>query len=90
MADHSSLDQPGPQSFSYGIDKVVALVRPHGRPGTAFPLALDVADTRRGSAENLHGWFVRLVDKYCQGDPLQVSIEENIALMAKLNWRRTG
>lgn len=88
MDDHTSPDQPGPQSFSDGVDKVVALVRPYSRPETAFPAALDVADTRRGSAEDLHGWFVRLVDKYCQGDPLLVGIEENIALMAKFKWEK--
>lgn len=86
MADHRSCDQPEPQSFSDGVDRVVALVRPYSRPETAFPAALDVADTRRGSAEDLHGWFVRLVDKYCQGDPLLVGIEENIALFSKFKW----
>ena len=42
----------------------------------------------RGSAENLHGWFGRLVDKYCQGEPLRAGIEENIALMANFRWEK--
>ncbi len=88
MADHTSRDQSKRASFSDGIDKVVEIVRPHGAPPeTAFPsLPLDVTDTRRRSGDNLHEWFKRLVDKYCQGDPTQIRIEDNIALMAKFKW----
>ena len=65
MADHASRDQPEPQSFSDGIDKVVALVRPYGRPKTAFPVVLDVADTRRTAPricmDGSCGWWTNTV-----------------------------
>jgi hypothetical protein len=88
MADRTSPDQPEAESFSDGVDNVIALVRPHGRPETAFPTGLDVADTRRVSGEDLHGWFVRLVDKYCRGDPQLIAVEVNVALMAKFRWEK--
>lgn len=75
------------QSFSIGVDNVLLRVRPHGQPSTAFPFGLSAKDTRREDAESLHHWFVRLVDKYCGGDPRLVAVEENIAVFANFAWR---
>jgi hypothetical protein len=86
MAKSPLRDRPNRASFSAGTDRLLECVRPYGRPETAFPEGLDVADTRRVSGESLREWFVRLVDKYCGGDPRQVGIEENIAILAKLKW----
>lgn len=72
--------------FSDEIDKLLKLLRPYGRPETAFPTAHNITDTRRNSGETLHQWFVRFVDKYCSGDPKQTAIEPNIALLAKCKW----
>jgi hypothetical protein len=76
------------QSFSTGVDNLLVRVRPHGQPGTAFPYGLDAPDTRRGEAETFHQWFVRLVDKYCGGDPTLVAIEDGIAVFANFAWRK--
>jgi hypothetical protein len=81
-------DRPGPQSFSDGVDRLLAAVRPHGRPETAFPDKLIVTDTRRTSGETLHAWFVRLVDQYCASDPNLVALEENVAVFAKFKWEK--
>lgn len=77
-----------PRSFSIGVDNFLNLVRPHGRPSTSFPLGLSGNDTRRGSTESLHQWFVRLVDKYCDGDPTLVGAEDNIAIFANFGWQK--
>jgi hypothetical protein len=88
MAEFTSADQVQPRSFSDGVDKLVATIRPHGRPETAFPASLGADDTRRANGETLHAWFVRLVDKHCGGEPGLVGIEENIALMANFKWEK--
>lgn len=79
---------PSTQSFSTGVDNLLVRVRPHGQPATAFPHGLDAADTRRGDSETLHQWFVRLVDKYCGGEPTLVAVEDGIAVFANFVWRK--
>lgn len=87
MADHQQRDQPEPAPFSDGVGRVVKVIRPHGRRGTSFPIGLEVADTRRNKAEDLHAWFVHLVDTYCEHEPSLLGIEENIVFMGKFKWR---
>lgn len=76
------------RSFSIGVDNLLERLRPHSRPATAFPVEFDVADARRAGAETVRQWFMRLVDKYCGGDPALAAIESNIAVFAKLKWNR--
>lgn len=75
-------------SFSYGVENLLGRVRPHGRPATVYPEGLVGNDTRREDAESLHQWFVRLVDKYCDGDPNRVAVEEHIAVFASFAWEQ--
>lgn len=70
------------------MDNLLVRVRPHGQPATAFPYRLDATDTRRGDPETLHQWFVRLVDKYCGGEPALVAVEDGIAIFANFVWRK--
>lgn len=73
--------------FSVGVDTLLKAVRPYsGRGASALPLGLDEAEARRKSGEDLHPWFVRVVDRFCDGDPKRTSLEDNIAVFAKLSW----
>ncbi len=77
---------PDAKSFSIGVDRLLAEIRPHGRSTTDYPKDLDPTDTRRGDKETLQSWFVRLVDKYCNGDPALVAMENYIAIFANCGW----
>ena len=75
-------------SFSTGVDRFVDLIRPHGRPGSAFPTGLAVKDAQRRSNETLQEWFVRLVDRCCGGAPRRMGLEDNLAVFANFRWDR--
>jgi hypothetical protein len=75
------------QSFSDGVDNLLQTVRPHGRAASAFPPELDETQARRSPGENLHDWFVRMVDQVCDGEPKRIAIEHNIAVLLKLAWK---
>jgi hypothetical protein len=79
------MDQP--QSFSFGSDNVLKALHPHQRSATAFPLGLTVDGVKWRSGETLDQWFRRLIDKYCKGDPTQLAMEENIAILAVMSWK---
>ena len=74
------------QSFSLGSDNVLEAVEPYGRPKSAFPWDLDVDDAKWRRSETLHQWFKRLVDKHCKRHPEVLALEDNIAILALLNW----
>lgn len=74
------------QSFSLGSDIVLNAVYPHGRSQTAFPMGLDSDDGKWRRSETLHQWFKRLVDKHCDGQAAELALEDNIAILALLNW----
>ncbi len=74
------------QLFSIGVDRLLQAVRPYGQAWTCYPAGLDANEARRTDNESLHDWFVRMVDFYCQGEPLLVAIEENLAVFASLGW----
>ncbi|MGC9260322.1 MAG: hypothetical protein ACP5I8_09660 [Phycisphaerae bacterium] len=87
MANPISQRQTGPQSFSTGVDKLLDIIRPYGRSETHFPAQLNNAGPRQMTGENLHAWFVRLVDQCCDGNPAIAGIEGNIAILATLKWK---
>jgi hypothetical protein len=72
--------------FSVGVDRLLQEVRPYGRGSTSFPRTLIEADARRDTDEPLHQWFVRVVDRFCGGEPKRTAIEDNIAVFVKLSW----
>jgi hypothetical protein len=74
--------------LSTGVDNFLERIRPHGQPVTAFPHGLDAAGTRRGNAESLHEWFLRLLDKHCGNDPARVAVEDGIAIFANFAWTK--
>jgi hypothetical protein len=73
--------------FSVGVDRLLQEVRPYGPGESAFPPALDVNQAWRKSEEKLQEWFVRVVNRFCGGDPKRTAIEDNIAVFVKLAWR---
>src|SRR5438552_3113824 len=74
-------------SFSVGVDTLLQAIRPYGREASAFPPALDETNARRDSGEALRQWFVRVVNRFCAGDPKRTAVEDNIAVFVKLAWR---
>ena len=73
--------------FSVGVDNLLQSIRPYGRDTSAFPPSLDETGARRRPGENLHQWFVRVVDHFCGGDPKRTAVEDNIAVFVKLSWK---
>lgn len=78
---------PDSMLFSVGVDSLLQAVRPYGRDASAFPPALDETGARRDAGEDLHQWFVRVVDQFCDGDPKRTAVEDNIAVFMKLFWK---
>ena len=74
------------ESFSESVDRLFSEIRPYGRPESSFPRGLDDAGSRRKANEDLHPWFVRMVDQACDGDPKRVALEANLAVFARLSW----
>jgi hypothetical protein len=75
------------RSFSEGVDDLLDALRPYGRQGAkVFPPMLDGTQARRGPGENLHQWFVRVVDQFCVGDPKRTAVEDQLAVFLKLGW----
>ena len=77
------------QSFSTGVDRVLQIIRPYGRPESRFPPDLKIEESRRRSDESLHAWFVRLVDQFCEGEPKRFALEGNLTIFAGLGWFAT-
>ncbi len=76
------------QLFSEGVDRLLLKIRPYGGfDRVAFPHNLQEADARRSHGESPHAWFARLVTTYCDEDPKQVAIEDNIAVFVRLVWK---
>jgi len=73
--------------FSVGVDTLLQAVRPYGRDASAFPPAFDETEARRNPGERLHEWFVRVVNRFCGGDPKRTALEDNIAVFVKLSWK---
>ena len=75
------------RSFSEGVDDLLEAVRPYGRQGArVFPPKLDETQARRGPGENLHQWFVRIVDQFCDSEPKRTAVEDQLAVFLKLGW----
>ncbi len=74
------------QSFSTSVDKFLETIRPYGGSGTCFPPNLVEQQSRRIRGENLHAWFVRLVDQFCDGEPSRWALEGNLAVFARFGW----
>jgi hypothetical protein len=68
--------------------EVLQILRPYGRATSALPGDLDEAEARRSPEESLHRWFVRVVDRFCGGEPKRTALEDNLAIFVKLAWRR--
>jgi hypothetical protein len=77
---------PDSQLFSDGVDRLLQAIRPHGRPRTSYPLTIDGSGSRQEPNESLQGWFRRLVNLHCTGDPKRTAIEDNIAVFVILKW----
>src|SRR5271157_598626 len=74
--------------FSEGVDRLLEAIRPYGGlDRVAFPQNLTESGARRSPGEPLHGWFVRLVDAFCEGNPKRVAVEDNIAVFVRLVWK---
>ena len=76
------------QSFSTSVDKFLETIRSYGRPTSCFPQNLDEQQSRRRAGESLHDWFVRLVDKFGDGEPKRYALERNLAIFALLGWQK--
>lgn len=75
------------RSFSDGVDRLLDAIRPYAGQGEAhFPRGLDASKARLADNEEVHSWFVRLVDTFCEGEPKLVALEENIAVFVTLRW----
>lgn len=75
-------------AFSDGVDRLLMIVRPHGRPKSSFPDGLDHTQIRQSANESLREWFIRLVDRFCDGEPKRCAVEDNIAVFMLLLWQR--
>lgn len=74
-------------SFSNGVDRLLEAIRPYAGRGEAhFPKVLNESEARLADNEDLHSWFVRLVDKFCGGEPERVALEENIGAFVTVRW----
>jgi hypothetical protein len=75
-------------SFSDSVDKLLHLLRPHGRKQTCYPPSLDQNASRFETGESIHQWFARMVKAFCDDDPDRYAIEGNVALFAFLAWKK--
>jgi hypothetical protein len=73
-------------AFSSTVDRLLHLIRPHGRRQTCFPPSLDPGATRLGPNESLHSWYARIVADYCGDEPMLWAIEPNVAAFIALFW----
>jgi hypothetical protein len=77
---------PESESFSVAVDRLLQAIRPYGRAESSYPSSLDDAESRRVENERLHQWFVRMVDRFCGGEPKVVALEDNLAVFVRLGW----
>jgi hypothetical protein len=76
------------RSFSQGMDTVLYALRQCGASNvTTFPTGLQVDDVKR-RGQSLHRWFKKIVDDRCMGDASRLAMEDTIAILAILRWKK--
>ena len=63
-------------AFSLGVDRVLRNLRPYSASGAAsFPRTADASGLRRQSSENLHTWFVRVINTFSPNSTKGCAVE---------------
>jgi hypothetical protein len=81
---------PNINSFSKGLDGVLEALRPYNNQAgeSSFPRHIDAGALRRGGDQSLRPWFQQICHNVCEDHPERIAMEENIAVLAKLRWRK--